>query len=180
VFCFRFSNKGFAYVILDYNGTNIHVFGTHMQSDDSMCSSGQAANCRGLAADEWRQFIDSRNIPANELVIMAGDFNTLRDTSEFSSLMSRLGGIQPGTYEGWPWTWDTADNSIAHYNYPDTVGAPPQYIDFVFTDKKHSAGVRSSVQTTLRVKSSPYVLKGATYNDYSDHYPVVTKIQVDM
>ncbi|GJJ70022.1 hypothetical protein EMPS_02371 [Entomortierella parvispora] len=175
-----FSNKGFAYVILDYNGTNIHVFGTHMQSDDSMCTSGQAANYRALALDEWRNFIDSRNIPANELVIMAGDFNTLRDSSEFSTLMSRLGAIQPSTYDGWSWTWDTADNTIAHYNYPDTSANPSEYIDFVFTDKKHSAGVRSSTQTALRVKSTPYVLKGATYNDYSDHYPVVTKIQVDL
>ncbi|KAF9537132.1 hypothetical protein EC957_008790 [Mortierella hygrophila] len=175
-----FSNKGFAYVILDYKETNIHVFGTHMQSDDSMCSSGQAAKYRGLSLDQWRQFIDSRNIPANELVIMAGDFNILKDSSEFSGLISRLGAVQPKKYQGWPWTWDTVDNTIANYNYPDTVKEPPQYIDFVFTDAKHSAGVRSSVQTSLRVKSSPYVLKGATYNDYSDHYPVITEIQVDL
>ncbi|KAK3841352.1 MAG: sphingomyelin phosphodiesterase [Linnemannia gamsii] len=172
-----FSNKGFAYVILDYKGTNIHVFGTHMQSDDSMCTSGQAAKHRGLSLDQWRQYIDSRNIPANELVIMAGDFNILKDSSEFSGLLSRLGAVQPQKYQGWPWTWDTADNSIAKYNYPNM---PSEYIDFVFTDAKHSAGVRSVVQTSLRVKSSPYVLKGATYDDYSDHYPIATEIQVDL
>jgi endonuclease/exonuclease/phosphatase family metal-dependent hydrolase len=179
-FIYRFANKGFAYVILDYKNTNIHVFGTHMQSDDPGCASGQAAMFRGLSLDQWRKFIDDRNIPANELVIMAGDFNILKDSSEFSNLISRLGAVQPRTYQGWPWTWDTIDNSIAKYNYPDPAKEPPQYIDFVFTDAKHSAGVRSSVQTSLQVKSPPYVLKGATYNDYSDHYPVVTEIQFDL
>jgi endonuclease/exonuclease/phosphatase family metal-dependent hydrolase len=108
---------------------------------------------------------------------MTGDFNILKDSSEFSDLISRLGAVQPKKYQGWPWTWDTVDNTIAKYNYPDES---PQYIDFVFTDAKHSAGVRSSVQTSLRVKSPSYMLKGATYNDYSDHYPVIAEIQVDL
>ncbi|KAF8930553.1 hypothetical protein BGZ58_008174 [Dissophora ornata] len=171
-----FANKGFAYVVLDYQGTNIHVFGTHLQSDDSACSSGQAARYRGDAIDSWRSFIDSRNIPTNELVIMAGDFNTLRDTPEFSSMLTRLDANQPTTYNGYPWTWDPQTNEIAHYNYPND---PPEYIDYVLTDKKHKA-VKSAVQTTLNVKSPEYILKSVAYHEYSDHYPVQTVIEVDL
>ncbi|KAI1318049.1 hypothetical protein EDD11_007283 [Mortierella claussenii] len=171
-----FSNKGFAYVALDYKGSTVHFFGTHMQSDDSSCTSGQAAQYRGDALDAWRSFIDSRNIPANELVIMAGDFNIKRDTAEFSMLLSKLNAAQPTTYDGHPWTWDTQTNEIAHYNYPND---PSEYIDFVLTDKKHKA-VKSSVQTSLKLQSSEYVLKGVAYHEYSDHYPVRTVIQVDL
>lgn len=172
----RFSNKGFAYVILDYQGTKIHVFGTHMQSDDSSCSSGQAAGYRAQALDAWRSYINSRNIPAGELVIMTGDFNIKRDTAEFNSLLTRLDAAQPSTYNGHPWTWDTQANEIAHYNYPND---PSEYIDFVLTDKKHAA-VKSSVQTALKVQSSEYILKSVPYHEYSDHYPVRAVIQADL
>ncbi|KAG0370439.1 sphingomyelin phosphodiesterase [Gamsiella multidivaricata] len=171
-----FSNKGFAYVVLDYNGTNVHVFGTHMQSDDSACSSGEAASCRASQLDAWRSYIDSRNIAANELIIMAGDFNIKRDTAEFSSMLTRLNANQPTTYDGHPWTWDTQTNDIAHYNYPNDS---PEYIDFVLTDKKHKA-VKSSVQTCLLVHSPEYILKSVAYHEYSDHYPVRTVIQADL
>ncbi|KAF9560449.1 hypothetical protein EC968_006206 [Mortierella alpina] len=171
-----FSNKGFAYVILDYQGTKIHVFGTHMQSDDSSCSSGQAAQYRAQALDAWRSYINSRNIPAGELVIMTGDFNIKRDTAEFSSLLTRLDAAQPTAYDGHPWTWDTQANEIARYNYPND---PSEYIDFVLTDKKHAA-VRSSVQTVVKVQSPEYVLKSVPYHEYSDHYPVRAVIQADL
>ncbi|KAG0049319.1 hypothetical protein BGZ83_005889 [Gryganskiella cystojenkinii] len=82
-----FSNKGFTYAVLDYNGTNIHVFGTHMQSDDSRCQQGQAATCRALAMDAWRSFVKSRNIPTEELIVFAGDFNVKRDTTEFNTTL---------------------------------------------------------------------------------------------
>ncbi|KAK3821423.1 MAG: sphingomyelin phosphodiesterase [Benniella sp.] len=171
-----FSNKGFAYVTINYRGANVHVFGTHMQSDDKGCSAGQAAQCRADALNAWRSYIDGRNIPANELVIMAGDFNIKRDTAEFSSLLTRLNANQPSTYNGHPWTWDTTTNEIAHYNYPND---PSEYIDFVLTDKKHKA-VTSAVQTTHKLNSPEYVLKGVAYHEYSDHYPVQTVIEFDL
>jgi endonuclease/exonuclease/phosphatase family metal-dependent hydrolase len=172
----RFSNKGFAYVVLDYQGVNVHVFGTHMQSDDSACTSGQAAKFRGEALDAWRGYIDGRNIPANELVIMAGDFNIKRDTAEYNSLLTRLNANPPATFNGSPWTWDTKTNDIARYNYPDS---PPEYIDFVLTDKKHKA-VKSSVQTAHLIHSPEYILKGVAYHEYSDHYPVQTVMEFDL
>ncbi|KAF9422033.1 hypothetical protein BGZ94_008692 [Podila epigama] len=171
-----FSNKGFAYVVLNVNGRNVHVFGTHMQSSDSTCSSGQAAQYRGYALDAWRSYINSRNIPANELVIMAGDFNIERWTSEYTSALTRL-GANPPTYTGAPWTYDSDTNSIVKYNYPN---GPNEYLDFIFTDKHHSAGVKSVTQNALLVHSPPYVLQGVTYNDYADHYPVTAVIELEI
>ncbi|KAF8934857.1 hypothetical protein CPC16_009709 [Podila verticillata] len=172
-----FSNKGFAYVILNVNGRKVHVFGTHMQSNDPACTSGQAARYRTSSLKAWRSYIDSRNIPANELVIMAGDFNIDLQSNEYYSALSTLDARAPSKWTGTAWTWDADSNSIAHYNYPE---GPNEYIDFVFVDNKHSAGVKSITQNAMLVHSTPYVLKGATYNDYSDHYPVQAIIELDI
>ncbi|KAG0335680.1 hypothetical protein BG000_007331 [Podila horticola] len=172
-----FSNKGFAYVILNVNGRKVHVFGTHMQSDDSACTSGQAARYRASSLSAWRSYIDSRNIPANELVIMAGDFNIDHGTSEYFSALSRFNARAADKFTGHPLTWDADTNSIAHYNYPN---GPNEYLDYVFLDNKHSTGVLSMTQKALLVHSTPYVLKGATYNDYSDHYPVQAVIELEI
>ncbi|KAF9190413.1 hypothetical protein BGZ50_000221 [Haplosporangium sp. Z 11] len=171
-----FANKGFAYILINYKGTRLHVFGTHMQSDDPGCTSGQAARFRSYALDEWRKFIDSKNIPADEHVIMTGDFNIKRDTTEFSNLLTRLDARQPNRYDGHPWSWDTHTNEIAHYNHPNSS---PEYIDFVLIDKKHKAA-KSVVQTVLKVNSPQYVLKSVQYHEYSDHYPVRALIEVDL
>ncbi|KAF9115873.1 hypothetical protein BGX27_005939 [Mortierella sp. AM989] len=170
------SNKGFAYVAINYQGTNIHVIGTHAQSQDSGCSSGQAESCRSSGFTAMRSFIDSLNIPANELVIISGDLNVKRDTPEYSSMLTRLNANQPSTFDGHSWTWDPQTNEIAGYNYP---GDPAEYLDYVLTDNKHKA-VNSFVQTSLKVKSPEYILKSVAYHEYSDHYPVRALIGVDL
>ena len=75
-------------MVLDYNGTNIHVFGTHMQSNDSRCFRGQAELCRAQAMDSWRSFLNDRKISSEELVLFAGDFNIDRNTAEFNSTLT--------------------------------------------------------------------------------------------
>lgn len=173
---FRLSNKGFAYVVLDYQGANIHVFGTDMQSDDPECKSGQAALYRGDALDVLHSYINTKNIPVTEPVIIVGGFNIRKDTTEFSSLLTRLDVSQPMIYDGNPWTLDTQTNKIAQRNYPDS---PPEYIDFVLTDKRHNTP-KSSIQTSLRVKSNRYEVDTVDYTDYSDHYPVRTIMTFDL
>ncbi|KAG0028929.1 hypothetical protein BGZ81_004280 [Podila clonocystis] len=170
-----FSNKGFAQVILDYNGTNLHVYGTHMQSDDSGCGKGVARQKRERNLEHWRKYIDGTKVPANELIILAGDFNIERNTAEFNSLLTNFDVDQPDAYLGHPHTLDTLDNSIARANK-----GPSEYLDYVLLDEKHRAGVKSLTQTVLREKTSDFKLGMGTYNDYSDHYPVHAVIQVDL
>ncbi|GAA3245062.1 hypothetical protein GCM10020256_71570 [Streptomyces thermocoprophilus] len=54
------SNKGFAYVVLDVRGTRVHVVGTHAQSTDPGCGAGEAAKVRG------RQFRGDRRLPGRQ------------------------------------------------------------------------------------------------------------------
>ncbi|KAF9392378.1 hypothetical protein CPB97_002069 [Podila verticillata] len=169
------SNKGFAQVILNYRGTNLHVYGTHMQSDNKGCSWGQAAQVRASNLELWRSYIDDTNVPANELIILAGDFNIERDTAEFNSFLTNFQVDQPVSYQGHPHTLDTDDNSIAHYNK-----GPSEYLDYVLLDKKHRAGVKSLTQNALRVKTPSFQLGAGNYSDFSDHYPVQALIEVDL
>ncbi|KAG0089001.1 hypothetical protein BGZ92_005438 [Podila epicladia] len=169
------SNKGFVQVILDYNGTNLHVYGTHMQSDDMVCGWGQAALQRALNLEFWRMYIDDTKVPANELIILAGDFNIERNSAEFNSFLTNFGVDQPVSYLGHPHTLDTEDNSIARVNK-----GPSEYLDYVLLDKKHRAGVKSLTQTVLREKTTDFQVGSGTYNDYSDHYPVRAIIEVDL
>ncbi|KAK3821421.1 MAG: phospholipase C precursor [Benniella sp.] len=168
------ASKGVAYAVIDRDGVNVHVFGTHMQSEDTGCSKGQDAENRAEGANAWREFIDKLNIPADELVILAGDFNIKRDTPEFKSFLDRLDVDQPTKYNGHAWTWDTERNEIARYNYPKLV---PEYLDYIFTDRKHRK-VKSAVQTVLMVKAPEYDISGVAYHEYSDHYPVRVVIEL--
>ena len=103
----RFASKGFIYAVLDYQGTNLHVFATHLQSDDTSYSAGKAAMYRAQALGEWRKFIDSRQISSNELVITVGDFNINRNTAEFNTtLVEKFQVHQPDAYDGYGFTWD--------------------------------------------------------------------------
>ncbi|KAI1288823.1 hypothetical protein EDD11_009641 [Mortierella claussenii] len=170
----QLSNKGFVYAVLNREGTNLHVFATHMQSDDI---KGLAAHYRGIDLDEWRKFTDARNIPEDELVIMAGDFNIHKMAPEFEqSLLMRLDVRQPDVYDGHESTWDPIENSIAHRNYPQRENG--DYIDYVFVDKKHDRNVKSVVQTVLKVHSPSYSLGSEVYDDFSDHFPVKAVIEL--
>ncbi|KAG0255444.1 Sphingomyelin phosphodiesterase 3 [Actinomortierella ambigua] len=160
-----FALKGFAYVKINYKGKNLHIFGTHLQSDDKGCRWGQAASMRMIQLQEMRSYIDGKNIPKNELVLMSGDFNIVRDTAEFdnSVLGNALQAHRPTAYTGHSSTWDPTANAIANYYYPSDA---PQYIDFTLVDKNH-AQAQSNVQDALKIKSPSYVLKGETWDEYS-------------
>ncbi|MFD0292606.1 endonuclease/exonuclease/phosphatase family protein [Streptomyces sp. NPDC127118] len=82
------SNKGFAYTELNVRGAKVHVVGTHTQSTDSGCKAGEAAAKRGLQFKQIDAFLDAKNIPASEQVIVAGDFNVDSHSSEYSSMLA--------------------------------------------------------------------------------------------
>lgn len=57
--------------MLDVDGLRTHVIGTHLQSTDTGCSSGQPAAVRAAQLRAMRSFIDGKNIPASEPVLIA-------------------------------------------------------------------------------------------------------------
>ncbi|MFI7413311.1 sphingomyelin phosphodiesterase [Streptomyces sp. NPDC049627] len=166
------SNKGFAYVVLNVNGTKVHVVGTHAQSTDPGCDAGEAAAMRSRQFRAIDAFLDAKNIPAGEQVLVAGDMNVDSRTPEYASMLADGGLVGADARTGHPYSFDTQDNSIAHDRYPDD---PREDLDHVL----HRAGhVRPAVWKNEVVKEqcAPWTVTSwgtdYTYTNLSDHYPV--------
>ncbi|MFJ8039888.1 sphingomyelin phosphodiesterase [Kitasatospora sp. NPDC096147] len=167
------SNKGFVYAVLNVNGQRTHVLGTHLQSTDSGCSNGQPATVRAAQLTAMKNFVDGKGIPASEPVIVTGDLNVNSHDSEYPAMLAN-GNLAPATSRtGWVNSFDTADNSIAAYRYP---GEPKEDLDYVLYRADH-ARPQSYTNNVLRFHSTPWTVsswgKSYTYNDLSDHYPVI-------
>ncbi|MFJ5774101.1 sphingomyelin phosphodiesterase [Streptomyces sp. NPDC093094] len=166
------SNKGFAYVVLDVNGSRVHVVGTHAQSTDPGCGAGEAAAVRGRQFRAIDAFLDARNIPADEQVLVAGDFNVDSRTPEYASMLADGGLVGADARTGHPYSFDTRDNSIARDRYPDD---PREDLDLVL----HRAGHARPVvwkNDVVKEQSAPWTVSSwgtsYTYTNLSDHYPV--------
>ncbi|WP_217208381.1 sphingomyelin phosphodiesterase [Streptomyces sp. AC550_RSS872] len=166
------SNKGFAYVVLNVNGTKVHVVGTHAQSTDPGCDAGEAAAVRSRQFRAIDAFLDAKNIPAGEQVLVAGDMNVDSRTSEYASMLADGGLVGADARTGHPYSFDTQENSIARDRYPDD---PREDLDYVLYRAGH---VRPSVwkNEVVKEQSAPWTVSSwgtdYTYTNLSDHYPV--------
>ncbi|MFC4375152.1 sphingomyelin phosphodiesterase [Nocardia halotolerans] len=167
-----FSNKGFVYVELAAPGGPVHVIGTHMQSEDDGCSSGEPGRMRASQRAEIRRFLDDRRIPADQPVYVAGDMNVIEASAEYPAMISELGAVTPD-HTGHPHSWDCADNTVCVDQY--SADYTSEHLDYVLPIANRAAP-RTFVNETRRVKSPAWsVTTGGetyTYTDYSDHYPV--------
>lgn len=167
------SNKGFAYVVLNVNGARVHVVGTHAQSTDPGCDAGEAAAMRGRQFKAIDAFLDAKNIPASEQVLVAGDLNVDSRTAEYGTMLSDAGLAGADARTGHPYSFDTAENSIAHDRYPDD---PREDLDYVLHRAGHArpSGWRNEV---VKEESAPWTVTSwgtdYTYTNLSDHYPVI-------
>ncbi|MEV6567893.1 sphingomyelin phosphodiesterase [Streptomyces kronopolitis] len=168
-----FSNKGFVYAVLDVNGTKVHVVGTHTQSTDSGCRAGEAAADRAKQLKEMDAFLDAKHIPADEEVMVAGDLNIDSHSDEYHALLGNADLAPADSRTGHPYSFDTQENSIAKYRYPDD---PREDLDYVLHRNGHArpAGWRNTV---VKEESAPWTVsswgKDYTYTNLSDHYPLV-------
>ncbi|MFG2223047.1 sphingomyelin phosphodiesterase [Streptomyces sp. NPDC048644] len=168
-----FSNKGFVYAVLDVNGAKVHVVGTHTQSTDSGCKAGEAVADRAAQLKEMDAFLDARHIPAGEEVMVAGDMNIDSHGSEYDAMLAN-GDLAPAdSRTGHPYSFDTQENSVAKYRYPDD---PREDLDYVLHRNGHArpAGWRNDV---IMEESAPWTVsswgKKYTYTNLSDHYPLL-------
>ncbi|MFJ2743309.1 sphingomyelin phosphodiesterase [Streptomyces sp. NPDC087440] len=168
-----FSNKGFAYVVLDVKGVKVHVVGTHLQSTDPGCKAGEAAAKRSAQLKELDAFLDAKKIPASEQVLVAGDLNVDSHSAEYASMLADGGLDGAASRTGHPYSFDTDDNSIASERYPDD---PREDLDYVLPRTGHvrPAGWNNHV---VKEQSAPWTVsswgKSYTYTNLSDHYPLV-------
>ncbi|MFI9063452.1 sphingomyelin phosphodiesterase [Streptomyces sp. NPDC053429] len=167
------SNKGFAYVVLNVNGTKVHVVGTHSQSTDSGCGTGEAADVRGRQFRAIDAFLDAKNIPAGEEVIVAGDMNVDSHGAEYPSMLADADLAPADSRTGHPYSFDTALNSVANYRYPTD---PREDLDYVLY-RKGNARPAGWENTVVKEQSAPWTVSSwgtsYTYTDLSDHYPVM-------
>ncbi|ARI51346.1 sphingomyelin phosphodiesterase [Streptomyces griseobrunneus] len=167
------SNKGFAYAVLNVNGARVHVVGTHAQSTDPGCSAGEAATMRSRQFRALDAFLDAKRIPASEQVVVAGDFNVDGHSAEYASFLKDADLVAPDTRTGHRYSFDTRDNSIASERYPND---PREDLDHVLHRAGHAkpAGWNNDV---VKEQSAPWTVsswgKSYTYTDLSDHYPVI-------
>ncbi|MFE6688481.1 sphingomyelin phosphodiesterase [Streptomyces sp. NPDC057743] len=168
-----YSNKGFVYAELDVAGAKVHVVGTHTQSTDSGCKAGEAAADRAKQLKEMDAFLDAQHIPANEEVMVAGDMNIDFHGTEYQALLAN-GDLAPAdSRTGHPYSFDTHENSIASYRYPND---PREDLDYVLYRNGHArpTGWRNTV---VKEQSAPWTVsswgKEYTYTNLSDHYPLV-------
>ncbi|WP_438484633.1 sphingomyelin phosphodiesterase [Streptomyces sp. S186] len=168
-----YSNKGFVYAVLDVNGTRVHVVGTHTQSTDSGCGAGEAAADRARQLKELDAFLDARNIPADEEIMVAGDMNIDSHGSEYDALLANADLAPADSRTGHPYSFDTQENSIAKDRYPND---PREDLDYVLFRNGHArpTGWRNTV---VKEQSAPWTVsswgKDYTYTNLSDHYPVI-------
>ncbi|MFI8419032.1 sphingomyelin phosphodiesterase [Streptomyces sp. NPDC085479] len=167
-----YSNKGFAYAVLDVNGSRVHVVGTHAQSTDPGCAAGEAAQMRSRQFKAMDAFLDAKNIPAGEQVIVAGDMNVDSHSPEYASMLADAGLADADARTGHPYSFDTELNSIAAERYPDD---PREDLDYVL----YRAGNTRPANWTNHVvleSSAPWTVTSwgtsYTYTNLSDHYPV--------
>lgn len=168
-----FSNKGFVYAVLDVNGTKVHVVGTHTQSTDSGCKAGEAAADRAKQLKEVDAFLDAKNIPADEEVMVAGDLNIDSHGDEYPALLSNADLTPADSRTGHPYSFDTRENSIAKYRYPND---PREDLDYVLHRNGH-ARPTGWQNTVVKEESAPWTVsswgKDYTYTNLSDHYPLI-------
>ncbi|WP_028815552.1 sphingomyelin phosphodiesterase [Streptomyces flavidovirens] len=168
-----YSNKGFVYAVLDVSGARVHVVGTHAQSTDPGCGAGEAAQMRSRQFKAIDAFLDGKNIPASEQVIVAGDFNVDSHSPEYASMLADGGLTGADARTGHPYSFDTADNSIASERYPDD---PREDLDYVLHRAGH-AKPEGWTNEVIKERSAPWTVsswgKQYTYTNLSDHYPVV-------
>ncbi|MGW6062751.1 sphingomyelin phosphodiesterase [Streptomyces sp. NPDC055189] len=168
-----FSNKGFVYAQLNVNGKKVHVVGTHTQSTDPGCGSGEAAATRASQFKEMDAFLEAKNIPSDEQVIAAGDFNVDSHSGEYASMLADGGFAPADGRSGHPYSFDTRDNSIAAERYPDD---PREDLDYVLHREGH-ARPAAWHNEVVKEQSAPWTVsswgKKYTYTNLSDHYPLI-------
>ncbi|KOU59787.1 phospholipase C [Streptomyces sp. WM4235] len=167
------SNKGFAYAVLNVNGARVHVIGTHAQSTDPGCGAGEAAQMRSRQFKNIDAFLDGKNIPANEQVIVAGDMNVDSHTPEYNSMLADADLAGADSRTGHPYSFDTAQNSIANYRYP---ADPREDLDYVLY-RKGNARPAAWENNVVKEQSAPWTVSSwgtsYTYTNLSDHYPTI-------
>ncbi|EMP81863.1 sphingomyelin phosphodiesterase [Leptospira santarosai str. CBC1531] len=168
-------NKGFTYVRINKNGKKFHVIGTQVQTVGPACSDlGRSA--RRSQFGNIKDFINTKTIPADELVLIAGDMNVTRGSIEYYEMLTNLNVSEP-KYAGIPFTQDPKVNSFTALKHR---GSEPVYTNYVLVSKSY---FQPQVWQNLAYDPiSPKIWErsnGHISYELSDSYPVYGFVYAD-
>ncbi|UTH72804.1 sphingomyelin phosphodiesterase [Chromobacterium sp. IIBBL 290-4] len=169
--------KGFAYARINVNGQFYHVIGTHLQSEDSGCRNHADIAVRQAQLREMADWIKAKQLPPEDVVIVAGDMNTDKGkAAEYQAMLDILQAVEP-RYVGVPYSFDTRNNGIALERYGARTGDAPEYIDYILMLKGHRLpavwhNLAQDAPSPQWTAQSAVAKQTYAYADVSDHYPV--------
>ncbi|MCP5161163.1 MAG: endonuclease/exonuclease/phosphatase family protein [Hahellaceae bacterium] len=154
------ASRGAVYAKINKQGNLYHVFGTHTQSynEDEQ---------RAVRLEQLRlmgEFVKSRQIPADEPVLMAGDYNVnkLLYPEDLAQMLINLDAVEPAN-EGNPYTYHGDQNHWADAGWIE-------YLDYVLYSQSHLTPI-ASVNRVIVPRSLNEALWGKW--DLSDHFALV-------
>lgn len=162
----KFANKGVKYVKINKKGQIIHVFGTH--------TSLQPCDLYIMG-----QFIASKNLPKDEVVIMAGDFNVdmnryKNGSDDYTIMLDTLNALEP-TYLSFlnDWTHTGTTTGLNHMYCCNPHSR--QQLDYVLVSSNHKIPTlltNRSLQARLNEPDESFGIF-----DMGDHEPVYARIE---
>ena len=153
--------------------SHIHVFGTHLQA------TGKDHDIRMQQVSEMRKFIDGFGIPAEEPVILGGDFNV--SSVEQARLEDLLAGANVALaleVKGVGSSSDATNTYRQLLSGPDAKPRPDKTLDYVLYRTDHLQPLNQPKLQVINLKSSaPWtgsrlLSPDVELFDLSDHYPV--------
>ncbi len=151
--------RGVTYLKINKQGKPYHIFATHPQAfDDEISRQGRLKQL-----EEMSDFIKGMNIPANEPVIMAGDFNINKiDLPADRDFMEKVLAATEPENRGHNLSYDSNTNFWSGKPYLE-------YLDYTLFGKNHLQPT-SAYQEVFAPRSTTDALWGKW--DLSDHYAV--------
>src|SRR5699024_8074252 len=107
-----FAAKGAVYARIEKDNSIWHVFGTHMQADDG----SRPDIVRTKQITQILRWINSKNIPSNEFIVLGGDLNISYHSAEYKKFLEKLDGWNNNIYINLKPTWDPNNNKLVEYS----------------------------------------------------------------
>lgn len=172
------AQKGAVYAALTMMKGNfkkrIHVIGTHLQAD------GGSHDIRVQQLKEMKTWIDQFDIPKNEPIIMAGDFNIdMAETQKFADMLT----VTNTSVEFKKTSLSSVSPSTNAYLKMIYGFATEHTLDFILYRLDHLLPKNKAQVSVVNLKSKrewqteSWLSESVKMKDLSDHYPVITSFQ---
>jgi len=166
-----FAGKGIGYVRLQTPAGEIDVYNTHLIAQSTTDGLDPYRAHRTAAAYEMVTFVSSQSRERNP-VLLLGDLNMRPDQLGYH-IVSCIGGFRDSYLSAHP---ENLGHTRSGLN-PYTPDEEPKRIDYIFTKDGPAGGLRTVVSRVIMDERPPLV-DGSEPAAYSDHYGVLSEIEL--